>query len=348
MALSQKPLDQDRDLLAALYDVILNTIGGHSPLQLSDLHILEIAVKHVHKTATHPSDWLERGPFGLIVNNTPRRSVMGVDHWVWLHLETILAPKHYLLPEEVKNLNWSDSPEKVHIAKARLDLYDSLANADHEVAHRSKPDPELLRVFLWSKDSKVCSRAFRWSLQLVPISQQHGTLRDGDNTGMFVPETMGYEWVEHFVHVLCQGGLLGHLMSWELLESHLVPKWDMLPSSWCCDFASSFLFSIGHPLDIHGLPAYQSLAKSISFMQHEVEQEYLPFLANMLQLVQSSLTWARLTSLESWLASIPESLNSQDAHTRMDCILATRKQELVEETLGCFAELPMADLWMDE
>ena len=347
MALSQKPLDQDRDLLAALYDVIRSTITGLSPLQLSGLHILEIAVKHVHKTATHPSDWLERGPFGLIVNNTPRRSVIGVDHWVWLHLETILAPKRYLLPEEVKKLNWSDTPEKVHIAKARLDLYDSLARADYEGVHRPKPDPELLRVFLWSKDSTVCTQAFRWCLQLVPIGQQRGTSGDGDSTGMFVPETMGYEWVEHFVHVLCQGGLLGHLISWELLKSHLVPKWEILPSSWCCDFASSFLFSIGHPLDMHGFPAYQSLAKSISFTQLEVEREYLPFLANMLQLIKSSLTWARLNSLESWFASIPESLDNQDGHARMDDILATRKQELVEETLGCFAELPMAGSWTD-
>src|SRR5258706_12377132 len=112
-------------------------------------------------------------------------------------------------------------------------------------------------------------------------------------------------------------------------------------------FASSFLVLIGTPLDMQWSPAYQSLAKSISFMQHEVEREYLPFLATMLQLIKSSLTWATLSSLETWLASIPESLDNQDAHTRMDYILATSKQELVEESLGCFAELPMAGSLID-
>src|SRR5258706_6459396 len=348
MALSRKPLDQDLDRLTALYDVIENTITEHSTLQLSGLYILEIAVKHVHETADRPSDWLERQPSGLIFKNAGRPPMVGVDHLDWLHLESILAPQRYLLPEEVKELKWSDTPEAVHIAKARLDLYDSVAKADHEGAQWPMPDPELLRVFLWSEDITVCTQAFKWCIELVPISQQPGTPGDGDSAGMFIPETMGYEWVEHFVHVLCKDGDRVHAISWGFLKSCLVPKWDRLPSSWCCDFASSFLFSIGRPLDKHVFPAYQSLAKSINVMQIGVGQEFLPFLAIMLQLIKSSLTRARLTSLESWLTSIPKRLENQDAHTRMDYILVTRKQELVEETLGFFAELPMAGSWMGE
>ena len=357
MALSQEPLGHSyddmenviifREPLDHLYDVIGNTITKHSTLQLSGLRILEIAVKHVHKTATHPSDWLERRLFTFIVNNTSR-SVIGVDHWVWLHLETILAPQCYLLPKEVRQLKWSDTPEKTYIAMARLDLYDSLARVDYEGALGPAPDPELLRVFLWSNDINVCTRAFKRCLEVVPISQQPDTPGVGDSAGMFIPATMGYEWVEHFVHVLCKDSYRGHLISWELLKSHLVPHWDLLPSSWCCDFASSFLFSIGHPPDMHGFPAYQSLAKFIASRPRHERPAYLLFLATMLQLIRSSLTWARITSLESWLADIPQRLDNQDAHTRMDYILASRKQELVEEALGFFSELPMAGSCMDE
>ena len=344
MTLSQKPLDQDCHPLAALYDVIENAITGYSTLQLSGLHVLEIAVQHVQKTER---DWLLKGPLGLCI--VPGRSpMMGIDHWVLLHLDTILAPQRYLLPEEAEELKWSDTPEKVHIANARLDLYDSFARAGHEGADLPEPEPELLRMFLWSKDTRVCTRAFKWCLELFTISQQRGASGDRDSTRMFIPETIGYEWVEHFVHVLSMGDYWDHVTAWRLLKSHLVPKWDMLPSSWCCDFASIFLFSIEHPLYMHGLPAYQPLAESITIMARSDGQKYLPFLTTMLQTIKSRLTWAGLNSLESWLTSIPERLENQDAHTRMDDILATRKQELVEETLGFFAELPMAGSWMNE
>ena len=52
MSLSQKPLDQDRDPIAASYDVIERTIAEYPTLQLSGLRILEMAVKHVIKQ--HP------------------------------------------------------------------------------------------------------------------------------------------------------------------------------------------------------------------------------------------------------------------------------------------------------
>ena len=343
MAVSQKPLDQDRDPRATVFDVIEKTITEHSILRLPGLRILEIAVKHFHKTAPNSSDWLMRWPPGLVLDKTYSTNVTGVDCWVWFHLETILAPTCYLLPMECRELKWSDTPEKVYIARARLDLYDL-----NEGAKGPEPEPELLRMFLWSKDIIVCVQAFQWCLKRASIGQQPGTPGDDNRTGMFIPETMGYEWVEHFVRVLCEVDILDRDVSSGLLKYHLIPKWNMLPSPWCCDFASTFLFSIEHPVDMHGIPAYQCLAEFIVH-QHSPDWEgkYLPFLATMLQLIKSSLTWARITSLESWLAVLPEKLENQDAHTEMECILATRKQELVEESLGFFTELPMAGSWMD-
>jgi hypothetical protein len=227
----------------------------------------------------------------------------------------------------------------VHIAKARLALYDTLENAEHEGAKRPKPDPALLRVFLWSKDRGVCTHAFKWCLNLVPIGQ-YGTLGDANSTRMFIPETMGYEWVEHFIHVLCKGHYWERFPSWRFLISGLVPKWAMLPSSWCCDFASALLLSIVQPLDMHGLPAYQCLAEAHEQMSLDERQAFLPFLATLLKLVKSSLTWASLTSLENWLARLPDSLENQNACAEMRQILATRKPQL---TLELFAtELPMA------
>jgi hypothetical protein len=43
-------------------------------------------------------------------------------------------------------------------------------------------------------------------------------------------------------------------------------------------------------------------------MPFDERQAFLPFLATLLELIKSSLTWARLTSLENWLAQLPEDL----------------------------------------
>ena len=341
MALSQKPLDQDRDPSAALFDVIETTITQHSTLQLPGLRILEIAVKHVHKTTPRSSDWLEKVSFGLRVispDNPYRPPLVSVDHWVLLHLDTLLAPQPYLLPEEVKELEWSDTPEKVYIAKARLD---SWTEAVHE---GSAPNPELLRIFLWSKDIGVCTQAFKRSIELASTSPPG----DGDSTGMFIPGTMGYQWVEHFVHVLC---LAGGGKAWELLKSHLVPKWPtpsggaatgLLPSPWCFDFASAFLFSIYHPPRGDELPAHEFLGNAIGLMPIDERQAYLPFLATMLEHIKSSLSWDRVTSFEYWLAGLPRTFENYNARIHFEDILATRKQQIAEEALGLFAELPMA------
>ena len=317
MAVSQKPLNQDGYPLAALYDVIESTITQHSPLQLSLLHILEIAVRHVHK-ASPSSDWIKMQSFGLQVispGERDRAPLLGVDHWVLLHLDTLLVAQPYLLPE-AKGLKWSDTREKVYIAKARLDLYDSLAKVNPG-ANRSKPDPEILRAFLWSKDYELCTRAFNWCLDLV-------------TSDMFIPETMGYEWVEHFIHVLCEGSYTRRAISWELLISGLDPKWTMLPSTWRCSFASAFLFSIVRLPSMNGLPAYQHLAEAHEYMSLDELQAFLPFLAKLLALVKDNLNWARLTSFENWLTRLPERLENGRACTQMRRNLTTRKQQLID------------------
>ena len=96
---------------------------------------------------------------------------------------------------------------------------------------------------------------------------------------------------------------------------------------------------------MEGLPAYQCLADTGDGISSEA---LLPFLATLLELVKSNLTWDSTISLENWLARLPEEFYNQDAHIQIEGILATRKQQLLEETLGCFAELPMADEWTEE
>jgi len=342
MAVTRKPLEEGHGYLPGFYGVIGNTVTKQSTLQVSGLRILEIAVKHVQKTASTSSDWLRKLSSGLLIcahGQSIGIPLEEIDHWVLLHLDTLLDSQPYLLQEEVGKLEWSDTPEKVHIAKARLELYDSLANAAHTGARGPKLDPGLLRVFLWSKDRGVCTHAFKWCLALVPNSQS-GPPGDANSTRVFIPELMGYEWVEHLIHVLCKGRYWERVTSWRFLISDLVPKWTVLPLSWRRDFASALLFSIVQPRDIHGLPAYQYLAEAHEHMSLDEQQAFLPFLATIVKLVLSSFTWVSLTSLENWLARLPERFENKDAHTKMKHILATRKPQL---TLELFAtELPMA------
>jgi len=60
------------------------------------------------------------------------------------------------------------------------------------------------------------------------------------------------------------------------------------------------------------------------------------------------LTWASLTSLENWLTQFQEGLENQGSHTQIEPILAAMKQQLAEQTLGFFAELPMENEWLEE
>jgi len=350
MAVSQKPIDQAFYPHATVYGVIINLITDHSILQLSVLRILDDAVKYVHKMASPSSDWLTRWSSGLLVTPPGQKyggDLLEADHWVLLHLGTLLAPQPYLLPDEVKELEWSDTPEKNFIARARLDLYDSLANAEQKGAEGPKPDPELLRVFLWSKDYSVCTDTFRWCLDLMPMNIPVA-LEDADSTKMFVPETMGSQWLEHFLHVLCKGDYLERVTSLRLLVSHLVPKWTTLPSSWCCDFASALLFYVVNPPGTHSLPAYQYLAEPNESTESVEVEAFLGFLGTLPGLITSGWTWTRLTSFEDWSAQRLMHLENPAAHAQVEVILAAVKQQLMEETLALFAELPMAGPCMDE
>ena len=341
VAAGWKPLEENGSL-PTLYEIIWNTITEHSELKLSVLHILEFALKRVHDTRSLSLDWLDRSPSGSISMRVGDRHItqlVNSDHWVLLHLDTLLTPKAFLLSEEVGKLEWSDTPAKVHIAKARLSMYDAFSDAGHEAGEGSKPDPGLLRLFLWSKDHGVCTRAFKWSLDLVPISQS-GIPGDANSTNTFIPEAMGYEWVEHFIHVLCKGAYEDRGLSWRLLVSDLVPKWTMLPSSWRRDFASALFSPIVQPLDVDGLLAYQCLAEANEHMSLDAREAFLPFIATLLGLAESSLTPDSLTSLENWLADLPEGLENQDAQTKMRDILATREPQLTPEFLA--TELPTA------
>ena len=357
MALSQKPIDLGGHPIAGVYRVIENTVSVNSTLKLSGLHIMEIAVRHVLKTASISSDWLENLSLGLRIIAPGEKDAsipLEVDHWALLHIHTLLATQLYLSPEEVKRLRWFDTPENVYIANAHLDLYDSSAEAVRERAIGPKPDPELLRVFLWSGDLLVCQRAFQWCLDLASISQPttHG---DANSTPIFIPEAMGYEWVEHFVCVLCQGGYRQWLMSWKFLFSYLVPKWNVLPLSWCRDFASALLFSIVESPNSHRLPAYQwfTHAHTILFAgdPHLLDdfwrKEFLPFFATLLEPIKSSLTCTSLTLLENWWSHVPGK-QKEDTGIQMEQILVTTKQQLVEVTLGFLQELPFVGSWLDE
>ena len=338
MALAQRALPWDPDSLP-VFGVIGRTISEYSTLRRFGLQILETALRHVHKRAGQSSDWLKTVPSGLemtLPGDRPRSAFIQVDHWILLHLGTLFPPRSYLPSEAVEKLEWSDTPEKVHIANARLDLYDSLTKAGHEGAEVPEPDPELLRVFLWSDDHGVCTRAFNWCLDLVPTSMP-GPPGQANSAKML--ETMGPKWVAHFIHVLCQSEYSRRAVSWECLISHLAPKWAMLPSSWCHEFASALLFTVLKPVDAHGLPVYQFIAESHAYIPLDQRQAFLPFLATLLKLVGSNLTQYSIISLEIWSAQLPESVDNQDARAQMEDILATKKSQL---HLGFLAELPMA------
>ena len=350
MAVTGDPLEEGHDPLAAPYVVIENTITKRSGLQLFRLHILEIAVKHVHKTAYTSPDWLQKTSFDLSIEFSNSSTIFPlemIDPWVLLHLDTLLAPKSYLLPEEMEKLEWSDTPKKVHIAKARLDLYDSLADIGHGAGKGPKPHPGLLRVFLWSKNNGVCIRAFKWYLDLLPISESD-TPGELNSAKMFTPGPMGYAWVGHLIQVLCEVHFWQRAKSWSILISGLVPKWTMLSPSWCRNFASEFMLCNVLSPGMDGLPAYQCFAEAHRDMSLDERQAFLPFLATLLELIKSSLNWSSLTSLENWLARLPEALENQGARTQVEHILAIRKRQFEEENLGFFAELPMAGEWLEQ
>jgi len=360
MALFQEPIYQNGTQNSPSQDignVIAQTIERCSEIRLSALYLLDASVKHLRATASDSID-LNRsgsrlGRSALALSRTPPTGVINhrmvlsepFDPWVFFHLETLFPRSSILMPVEFEQLVWTDTPEQVHIAKARLALYDSFEGKEHNGTKQLRPDPQVLTLFIWSNDYEACTGAFKWCLNLVTTSQPNAS-------AMFIPETVGHGWIEHLVEVLCGDSLFDPARSWEFLAEHLVPKWTMLSSSWRGGFASALLFSKVNPPGMPELHAYESLAKTLHVRGHGLQsdqvQGFLPFLVDVVERTKAGLTWDQVASIENWLAHLPTLLENPGAHTQLEIFLATRKQELVGENIGVFAELPMADSKMDE
>jgi len=303
--------------------VITQTIEHCSEIRLSALCLLDASAKYLHATASasiysdrnHPDIFLGilslncTFPTGFIAHRI--YELEPFNPWVVFHLDTLFPQSTVLKPEEFDQLEWTDTPEQVHIAKARLALYESF----EEGTKRLRPDPQVLRMFLWSKDDVVCTGAFKWCLNLVTTSQPNGA-------GVFIPETEGYGWIEHLIQVLF--GYPGYQrgISWKFLVENLVPKWTMLPPFWCSGFAYAFLFSNMYYPGMAELHAYQSFAKPLinGEIPFQVGQLFLPFFITMVELTKSGMTWGQLTSIENWLAQIPQILENRDAHAQTENI----------------------------
>ena len=337
MALFREPIYMVKPRIAV---IILKTIDRCSEPRLSALQLLDFSVKQLCITAPSSSNFPKRITNNIIGCTIPdgpnHHSVFGpFSHWILLHLDTLLPHSSMLHAGDLEQLEWADTPGQVHIAKAQLACYGSLQEDEHSKMKQLEPEPHLLKLFVWSKDYSVCTSAFRWCLNQATIDQP-SSVGDIPSTGVFSPDLMGHEWIEHLVQVLC-GNAFG---SWEFLAEHLVPKWAMLPPSWCCEFAFVFLFSNLHlPArpDRHEQPAYQCLAKALRF-DMQSDQTFLSFLGAMLEHIKSHLSWDQLASLETWLAQLPDNLKNQDAHVKLENVLAMTRQQMI---FGLFAELPM-------
>ena len=355
MALFQEPIYQENSHRSALEDigyVIIQTIDHCAEIRLPALHLLETSIKHLSAIASSPSNLLTRdedgdlclawtGPDGPVTHY----SYQPFNPWILLHLETLFSQSSLLHQGELEQLEWTDTPEQVHIAMARLALYDSLQGEGHKETNWLKPDPGPLSLFLWSKDYVVCTGAFKCCLNLATISQPSST-GDIHSAEMFIPETMGSQWIKHLIQVLFSASEYGIVRSWKFLVEHLIPKWATLPPSWCHKFALVFLLSTVHVPDMDELPAYQLFAETFrtQAMDMQVSHAFLSFLEDMLGpiVANSSLNWHQVTFLEMWLAQLPGSLEKEDAHIKLGNHLAVIKQQIVDETLRFFAELPMA------
>jgi len=352
MALFQEPLHQYGVPHSPFQDigyVIIKTVEQCSEMSLSALYLLDTSVEHLRATASSSID-LRRpdSPFISTLALSCTLPTGDIDHyiyerdpfnpWVLFHLETLLAQSSILKPGEFEQLEWINTPEQVHIARARLALYDS---SEGKETNQIQPDSRLLRMFIKSKDYVVCTGAFKWCLNMVTISQPIAA-------GMFSPDTVGCGRIEHIIQVLF--GYPGYecARSWEFLAEHLIPKWTTLPLSWRSGFASAFLFYNVNPPGMPEIHAYQSLANSHRDVEIPLQAGqlhlFLPFLVTVVELTKAGLTWGRLISIENSLAHLPGVLENQGAHAQLENILATRKQE---ETITSFVELPMADSGMD-
>ena len=337
MALFQQPFEY-KDSIQDIRFVILEAIEHSSEIRLSALQLLDISAKDSYAMASPLSDLFTihryRGGFRW---TSPGRWVTVeywlFNDWVLLHLDTLFSPNHIIQRHELARLEWAGTCEQVHIAKARLALYDHWQGQGKDINQTQllKPEPHLLKLFLCSNDYEVCTGAFKQCLNLATPTWASPD-GNADMAGMFIPEAMGCQWIEHLVQVLC--GARGHegVKSWEFLNKNLVPRWDMLPPSWCHDFASEFLFSDVH---LYNQPAYQCLTDALRDETGEIQNNmaFLPFINAMLELTQHALNLDTLTSLKTWLVGLPETLKNHDAHVKLETILATREQQIIDETL---------------
>ena len=336
MALFRDPIYQDNSPFRDLAYVITQTIGHLSDPRLSALHLLDISVKHLRGMASSSSNF--------VIGNANEDSFVQIAHddldgyrasgpfnpWILLHLDTLFSPKSILHRRVLEQLEWADTPEQVHIAKARLARYDSLQGEGYQGAEHLKPEPHFLKLIIWSKDYAVCTSAFRCCLNLAAVDQRSST-GDIHSAGMFIPEAMGRQWITHLIQVLCGPSESEVLISWKFLSDHLIPIWAMLPPSWCHDFALEFLFSDVH---LYNQPAYRCFTDAHRQEVGDIQNNtaFLPFIKAMLDLTQHTLNRDQLTSLETWLVGLPETLENHDAHVKLENILATAKQQIVSET----------------
>ena len=345
MALFQEPIFPKMSDLPDIGFVIQQILKHHSEIRLSALYMLDISVKHICAIAPSSTLLMRHTHRDYISWDTPRVR-FGLAHgpfnpWTLLHLDTLFSPSSIIRPFELEQLEWADTPEQVHIAKARLALYDSLQKEECQGAEHLKPEPQFLKMILWSKDYVVCTSAFKCCLDLAAVDQPSPT-GDIHSTGMFIPEAMGCQWINHLIQVFCGSYDYYIVGSWKFLNDHLVPIWATLPHSWCHDFASEFLLSGVHP---YNKPAYQRFTHALRHRTGEIQNNmaFLPFIEAMLELTQHTLNQVQLTSLKTWLVALPETFENHDAHVKLENILATREQHLVDETLTFFSELPMAN-----
>ena len=349
MALFKEPIHQVNSPIQDIAHVTIQTLWRcYSEIRLPALHLLDNSVKQLCALAPSSSMSLRsQGVTNFVVltipddpanYSAPRPS----NPWVLLHLDTLFPQSPLLHLSEIEQLECTGGPEQVHIAKARLACHDPPQGEDCKEIKHLKPDPHVLKLFLWSTDYTVCTRAFECCLNLATVDRP-SSAGDTHSAGTFIQEVLGHQWIEHLVQVLCGDSVIARLNSWNFLAEHMVPKWALLPPSWCCDFASIFLL-----YEVHEQPVYQSIAQVHIVLAHQgqINQTFLPFLAVALELIKCSLNSDQLMSFETWLSQLPDALKNQDAHGELENILATSKQQITDENLGLenltlLAELPM-------
>ena len=152
VALFQQCFDQDNYIVHGIGFVILKAIADCSEIRLSALHLLDMSAKSVYVVASLSSTFLTRhGTSHIFLWTT--NNVWGIDafwlfnDWVLPHLDTLFSPCHIIHAHELAQLEWADTPELVHIAKARLTFYDSLQGEGSKGLKQLKPDPHLLKCF---------------------------------------------------------------------------------------------------------------------------------------------------------------------------------------------------------